>query len=330
MTVTARGSGFQATVHHKGERYRRQFTTQAEALAWENEAKAALAKGNLPDMGDGDSGGPATLEALKDLTYRLKWTGTKAADTALMNASICIRDIGNISPLKVNTNTIDSLIFKWQDDGKSDATINRRLSALSTMLKVARDRGYLAHLPRIERRKEVEKRIRFFTPEEERKILNWFAFTGNQDMVDLVTVAIDTGMRRGELQRLEGRAIHGNLIMVHFTKNKNKTRTVPMTSRVKAVLEARRERLGDGKLFDLTDDCIRYAWDTMRLKLFPNDEHAVFHTLRHTFVSRLVQRGVNLKKVADLAGHTQIKTTMRYAHLAPEDLEEAIKVLEPA
>jgi integrase len=52
------------------------------------------------------------------------------------------------------------------------------------------------------------------------------------------------------------------------------------------------------------------------------------HTLRHTFISRLVQAGRPLPEVAALAGHRDIKMTLRYAHLAPEHLREGIAALE--
>ena len=53
------------------------------------------------------------------------------------------------------------------------------------------------------------------------------------------------------------------------------------------------------------------------------------HTLRHTFISRLVQAGRPLNEVAALAGHRDIKMTLRYAHLAPDHLREGIAALEP-
>ena len=52
------------------------------------------------------------------------------------------------------------------------------------------------------------------------------------------------------------------------------------------------------------------------------------HTLRHTFISRLVQAGRPLSEVAALAGHRDIKMTLRYAHLAPSHLRAGIQVLE--
>lgn len=52
------------------------------------------------------------------------------------------------------------------------------------------------------------------------------------------------------------------------------------------------------------------------------------YTLRHSFISRLVQAGVSLPEVAALAGHRDIRMTMRYAHLAPQHLRNSIAILE--
>jgi integrase len=327
MAITPRGSGYQCVVYHKGERYRTQKSTRAEAEAWEAQAKASLMRGESPDMGEGKGGAPTTLEALKTLTYTLRWHGAKAEESLVRNANICIRDIGNVPPSRITTETIDSLIIKWKQEGKADGTINRRLAAISTMLRVAFDRGYISSLPTIARRKEKEGRIRFYSKEEEEKILSWFTFIDQPEMHDIVSVAIDTGMRMGELLRLEGRDVKDGKVTLWITKG-GRARTLPLTTRAATILERRKETMGEGKLFTLIDTAVRHLWDRMRLKYFPGDDQAVFHALRHTFVSRLVQRGANLRKVSELAGHSTLKTTMRYAHLAPEDLENTIKLLE--
>ena len=57
-------------------------------------------------------------------------------------------------------------------------------------------------------------------------------------------------------------------------------------------------------------------------------QKVVFHSLRHTFASRLVQKGVSLYEVKELLGHSDIKMTMRYAHLANETLRQAISKLD--
>ena len=150
-------------------------------------------------------------------------------------------------------------------------------------------------------------------------------------MYDLVVLGLDTGFRKGELLRIEGRDKRDNMLSTWKTKN-GKYRTVPLTKRAQAVLNRRIETHGDGPLFPgVTEDSTRYHWDTMREFLgFADDEQFVFHVLRHTFVSRLVQRGVPLKVCSELAGHKTIITTMRYAKLAPTNLIDAINLLEPA
>ncbi len=57
-------------------------------------------------------------------------------------------------------------------------------------------------------------------------------------------------------------------------------------------------------------------------------EDASAHTLRHTFASRLVQKGVNLAHIQALLGHKSITTTMRYAHISSDNLRDAVDVLE--
>ncbi|MBI5099073.1 MAG: tyrosine-type recombinase/integrase [Nitrospirae bacterium] len=57
-------------------------------------------------------------------------------------------------------------------------------------------------------------------------------------------------------------------------------------------------------------------------------KHFRFHDLRHTFATRLVQRGVDLYKVAKLLGHKDITTTQRYAHHYPESLRDGVEILD--
>ncbi|MCX6154059.1 MAG: tyrosine-type recombinase/integrase, partial [Candidatus Kapabacteria bacterium] len=54
-----------------------------------------------------------------------------------------------------------------------------------------------------------------------------------------------------------------------------------------------------------------------------------WHTFRHTFASHLAQHGVAIQLIKELLGHSDITTTMRYAHLSPSALREAMNVLEP-
>jgi integrase len=57
-------------------------------------------------------------------------------------------------------------------------------------------------------------------------------------------------------------------------------------------------------------------------------DDVTFHTLRHTFASRLAQAGIPLNNIRELLGHGDMKVTTRYAHLAPNNLREAVETLE--
>ena len=65
-----------------------------------------------------------------------------------------------------------------------------------------------------------------------------------------------------------------------------------------------------------------------RLRHILKLDDAPWHTLRHTTASRLVQKGVQLVVVKEIMGHKSIQTTMRYAHLQPANLVDAISALE--
>jgi integrase len=109
----------------------------------------------------------------------------------------------------------------------------------------------------------------------------------------------------------------------------NKPRSVPMTGRVKDIFK-RRVVSHKPKPFPYTNDWLGDLWDRAKFKMgLKDDPQFVPYALRHTCASRLVQRGINLRVVQEWMGHKTITVTMRYAHLTPTNLLEAVKVLNP-
>jgi len=105
-------------------------------------------------------------------------------------------------------------------------------------------------------------------------------------------------------------------------------RFVRLNTRALAVLTALRDRdLGTGRVFVL-NKVPRWFTDAIKVAGLKD---VTWHTLRHTFISRLMMAGVDVRTVMELAGHKSISMTMRYAHLAPGHSAKALeKLCEPS
>lgn len=204
-------------------------------------------------------------------------------------------------------------------------TVNLYLNGLSAVLRTAYDREIIKKMPKIPHVKNRAKRIRFLSDVEERKILDFF--NDDVEMYDAVIVLIDTGIRKGELFKMTINDIDlkNNIISLWETKN-GISRSIPMTERVRNIIE---KRLNNSKLFNIQEGTFTRRWEKMRyLCGFGLDKNFVPHILRHTCCSRLVQRGAELIKVSKWMGHSNISSTMIYAHLAPNSLSDIKGLLE--
>ena len=171
----------------------------------------------------------------------------------------------------------------------------------------------------------------YFTKEEFQKLLTvicdkWFR--------ELITFAVLTGLRRGEITNLTWKDIDFDrkLILIHskdnFHTKSGKRRVVPMNNIVVNLLLSKFRgattewifSLNGKKVFDSTIThkfkvCVRKS------KLNPKLH---FHSLRHTFASWLVQDGVSLYEVQKLLGHSNVAVTQVYSHLQPETLHPTV------
>lgn len=222
--------------------------------------------------------------------------------------------------------------------GLSPKTINNHLAIVGRCLSSAVEWGRIPHAPRVRHLRTPPSTPDFLSDEECEQILGDHTEPAWRAMLLL---ALRTGMRQGELLGLEWCDVDFDRPSIAVTRScvrgivtspkSNKIRHIPMTSDLLAVFGKMRRR--QGLVFDrpdgthLSDSLANGALHRIQKRTGLRPVH--WHLFRHTFASQLVRRGIPLRKVQALLGHSTITMTERYAHLAPSDLDEAIDVLEP-
>lgn len=205
-------------------------------------------------------------------------------------------------------------------------TVNIELTTLRAMLNRAVDWEIIKENPmkKVKKLPQASERIRYLTNEEIPRLLSCCA----AHIFTVVVCALYTGMRKGEILGLkwidvdlEHDIIHVEETLEEETTKTGERRDVPLSPILKEEL-LKMERNGE-YIFPVGD--FRKAWISSLKRAGITDFK--FHDLRHTFASHLVMNGETLVTVKELLGHKSIEMTMKYAHLAPDARENAIKRL---
>ncbi|MFT3745067.1 MAG: tyrosine-type recombinase/integrase [Pyrinomonadaceae bacterium] len=203
------------------------------------------------------------------------------------------------------------------------ATINHYLKWLRRLFNIAIEQGWLdvspfkRGRPLIVAALEVE-RTRILTPAEETALLSW-CVGRREHLASIIVFGIETGCRKGEIMSLTWKQVdlENSCITINATNTKTeKPRMVPVTDRLKAVLESLQKKRSTGKVFTTGEfqDSFRRACEKAKLP----DVH--FHDLRHTAITRMLEKGVPQPLVMKISGHTNIKTFLRYVNPTPASI----------
>lgn len=206
------------------------------------------------------------------------------------------------------------------------ATVVRELNTVSHCVDMAlREWGY--YVPRnpvklVRRPAAPRGRTRRLLEGEEQRLLDAVESGRNVYMRPLIALAIETGMRRGELLSLSWQHVDLGRGVAHLPLTKNGTaRDVPLSSRARAVLQGLWEARGDStdpRVLSTTGSAVAQAWSHLCGRAGVSDLR--FHDLRHEAVSRLFERGLGLMEVASISGHKELRMLGRYTHLRAVDL----------
>ncbi len=342
MAIRVNGLRFMADFMITGERYRRQFPTQVEAAAWEAEIRRRVTfKLPVSDVLDPKEA-LITLQHVLGKCFTRHWEGTKNEHQCLLNIALLERHFGATTPItSIDLRVIDDFIGELQRKGNKPATINQKLATLSKALTFAEEREYIQKKPKIQRMKVGNNsRRRFFSHEDEKKILKACQKHGMSIFQCWVCWSIDTGMRPEETRRARREDIRedsvlGWVIDINEVKNTAGTtepRTIPLTARALGAWEVAEAGGYDHRevvqpFAEFNGKTRQKCWNKIRKELGETDPDFVPYTCRHTCATRLVQGNVNLKAVMQWLGHKDISMTMKYCKLVPTDLLAGVSAL---
>ena len=242
---------------------------------------------------------------------------------------------GNREADSIRPEEIDAYV---SEHAKAPATQNRLLALFSMIYREAKKNKKVSSNParEVELREVDNARIRYITDAEEKKLteITEHLFPHH---VDSFKIAIHTGMRLSEQFTLEWPQVALQRKMIHLPRTKNgRDRHIPLNSTALDAFRRIRARVpADTVPVFLTMRKEKATGRKARIKSprtwFEDVVEATglsdvtWHTLRHTFISRLVMAGVDLRTVMDLAGHKSMAMTLRYSHLAPEHRASAVE-----
>jgi integrase len=218
---------------------------------------------------------------------------------------------------------------------RSVADVNQNLRRLRRLLNVAIEQGWLLSNPfklgkgLIADSHEVE-RTTVLTPSEEAKLIAACS-AHRQHIRPIVIFAIDTAARKGEIESVKWFDVNFESKYIRVrnkTRNVETTRFVPMPSRLEKVLAELRQNSRKPNSFVFNVGDFKKAWKGACKAAGLADLH--FHDLRHTGITRWLEKGVSISDAMKASGHTQIKTFMRYVNQHESSMSSFVEKLDRA
>jgi len=295
---------------------------QGEIATGENPALVKQKKRNTPTLGE------ISERFLREHVAAKLKPSTQADYRQIVNKYI-LPNFGTRRVSDITRDDISRLHLKLQNIPYRANCIVR---VLSKIFNLSEEWGYLengSNPCRHIRPYKEKSRNRFLTHEELSglwHVLDTSQHNGSESVYALAAykLLILTGCRLGEIRTLKWSYVHGN--RVAFPDSKTGYKRIPLNTDAMRVL-AEIPRLPDNEYVICGDVQgqpiinLQKSWRRIRAEAELDDVR--IHDLRHTFASHAVMGGTPLAIVSKLLGHSQISTTMRYAHLADEELAKA-------
>jgi len=230
----------------------------------------------------------------------------------------------NYSLNEITVDVIETLAKEKEKDNVSNATVNRLLALIRSVLtRACKQWEWLDKIPYIRLRKEPAGRIRWLTDQEAKRLLGQLPI----HLKHMTMFTLFTGLRASNVKKLKWENINfkNKTLIIHANESKTgKTFSIPLNSVALTVLEAQK-RLHSTYVFVYKNkpikQCNTRAWRQALKRA--GIEGFRWHDLRHTWASWHVQNGTSLQELQQLGGWASFDMVLRYAHLDSSNLEQA-------
>jgi integrase len=333
MPIYPRNGKFQVSVGSGKTRFRQDCDTREEAEQVELREMVRRKGSNLILVPKSEKHIPTFKELLRECEKDREMWAIKSRGNTLVRAYTWMEYIGEDTLITdINSRMLKDALAEMGEDHEWTAggTFNSHISVIGQILRKAVEWDYLDRLPIIPKSRRVHHRAGWMDFDLEQEFLLACDKFGYEDFKQFCIVGMDTGFRRKELSALTAKHYKDDVLHVFKEDSKNgKPRKVPVTDRVKAIIENRIETRS-GRLFEgLGTTTIWYYWRRIREALGRvDDQDFVFHMLRHTCASRLAMQDKSAMFIMQWMGHSNITTTQIYMHLAPSKMGEGKTALE--
>lgn len=313
-------SGWQVDIRlggRGGKRYRKTFKTKAEAQRWASwmQSNAASDVDWQPSKKD-----TRRLSSLVSVWY--DGHGSQLSDGERRRKQLLAMAEQMGDPLADRFTAALFIEFRKERiaAGVTPNTVNHDHAYLRAMFNELKRMGVWSGanpVQGVRRFKIAEPELVYLTPDQVRELLASLRQSRNPDAYLVALVCLGTGARWSEAEYLRLEQVGQGAIT--YTKTKSgKNRTVPADRALLDLLPTK-----SGRLFRPSYDAFRTAVSRAGIEL-PKGQ--LSHVLRHTFASYFMQNGGNILTLQRILGHQSLAMTMRYAHMAPDHLKEAVNL----
>jgi integrase len=323
--IRRRGRSWHVQIRRSGlPALTRTFQRRSDAELWARQREAEIDRGDLP-------ANTRTLrgQTLRRLLERYAATVTphkRGADREHYKLRVILAH--PIVDLSLDRLTARE-IARYRDDRlavvKTD-TVRRELALVQHCLELARKEWGIG--PSLNPVRQIKlpppggSRARRASPTELASLLGATSRTRCYWLPAMILMAVETGMRRGELLSIEWANVDERSRTVSLATTKNgHPRTVPLSGAALAAIQQMPRN--EHKVFPVTANAFRLAWERLRRRAGVTGLR--FHDLRHEAVSRFFEKGLSMPEVAAISGHRDPRMLMHYAHPAAEDIAEKLR-----